>query len=330
MMGEDGTDNLDELEDSWARTQAEMDAVEAGGTGLSYYNDDAVYDYEASNQLTDIDYQGPDESDQYTANNTGADDYNPVGRSRQDDDDQDEYGEEDAYGWDDDDDDDDDDYDDDDDDDADEDNEDDEDDVGGGGKKGTDDDGADDDGTDNDGAADAAQGGKKGKKKGAGEKGQIVDSTQKENDYDGFIKWKPGQEITVELLKQSWEECRKVPKVRGKAERVNAEMLSVLRMEQDGAYIYALSNIARKFIHPSEDFLGTLLALDDRWGQRLFWVTVSTFTSIFITQAHRETTGLAALPTVLRRLIKVPDVYGPLALLYQEAVPIVNKKHRRQ
>ena len=100
-MGANGNDDLQEQEDAWARTSAEQDYVESGGTG--YYDEDRYgYNAQDSSPLTDIDYQPNDESSAFTGNYTGAEDYDPVSRDDDNDDDDDnsfDDDDEDNAGW---------------------------------------------------------------------------------------------------------------------------------------------------------------------------------------------------------------------------------------
>ena len=92
MMGEDSTDDLQEREDALANAMAEYDAVQDGGLGGYYDDDNYGYNYQDSNPLTDIDYQpGNDESSAFTDNYTGAEDYDPVARDNEEESDDEDF-----------------------------------------------------------------------------------------------------------------------------------------------------------------------------------------------------------------------------------------------
>lgn len=304
-MGEEGTDNLQELEDSLA----EEYAAEDGGTGLSYYKEDG-YDYDASSPLTDIDYQGPNESDAYTANGTGAEAYNPVA-NRDDDDDrqagQDDY---DDYGVSS--------YDDDDDDgnsngrrrnDPDEDDDEDEDDENGG---------EDDDegGNEND---EVGQANNPNAPKGG--------ANPKDDKYNGAIKWKPGQPITVKLLDQVWGKCKRIKQVRPMCDALN-EAVGVALNNMGPNLMLRLNNYIEKNTNTESDNIDCLLKLAKSNGRRLTFAALASIEALFDQQWLQPALISSLNEPTVQAVFMIPQVKAVANAILTVAVPLINQMDR--
>jgi|GEM_PF-6847555 len=316
-MGEDSTDDLLERENSLAETMAEQEAVEAGGlgaSGMSYY-DDGGYNYDESSELTDIDYNPYDDSKAFTESGDGTDAY--AKQFGQDDDDEqadvvqddepmgsmmrwgqpaaetytDDYDEEES-----------DDYD------SDEEDEDDE----------NDDDDEDDDEESSDAIGEQQDGTQDGARK----------AKSKKADYDGAIKWKPGDAITIALLGQVWSKCRKIEKVRPYIDQANEAIKGVLN-EMGPNLMLRLNNWIDKLSDSAADTIGSLVDLASKTGRRMTLLSIAAVKGIF-DQQHMETFLLATLPTILQTAISTNPVKAILDLILKISVPIINRAARKK
>ena len=318
-MGEDQTDDLQEQEELEELQEpeelqgledalAEEYASEDGGTGLSFYNEDG-YDYNASSPLTDVDYQsGTDESSAYTSNNIGADDYDPLKSSRN----QDGASAESAE-------------------DADgsslagelsrwkqpaqrlnNDDDDDEDDEA---ENDVDEDEDDDDEDEDD---DDEQG-----------EGVVQSSAKKKNDYDGAIKWKPGQPITVKLLDQVWGKCRNIKKVRPLVDTLNQAVDTALNTTGPNLTL-RLHRYIEKTNDDEMDTVGCLLKLAKQNGKRMTYTAISAVEAIF-DQQWTQTALLASMnEATLQAILMVPQVKAVATTIFTIAVPMINKMDREK
>lgn len=303
-MGEEGTDNLQELEDSLA----EEYAAEDGGTGLSYYNENG-YDYDASSPLTDIDYQGPNESDAYTANNTGAEAYDPV---RRDDDDEDAVR---GGGMDDDD------YDgsypsyhkqrDDNNGDS------------RGRERDADEEYVDEDNKDNDesGDADNANPNRFSARQNATQR-------QQDDGYNGAIKWRPGQPITVELLDQVWGKCKKIKQVRPMCETLNKAVESVVLPPSDVDLTLRAFVLKQKNTNPDMDTIDALLKLTQSFFSKLKCL-VAGVAEGFAIHNWRQLPKIVAFDRMAFQFVLGTAPVGPIAQqIFTVAVPLINQMDR--
>lgn len=311
-MGDQGTDNLQELEDSLAESYA----AEDGGTGLSYYNDSG-YDYDASSSLTDIDYQPSyNESLQFTSNGVGADDYNPVVQNEASNEDvessQNEmssmtgggYGN-DTFE---------DDYDDEEDDDFDGDDE-----------SEDSDDASEDEEYDEDSEYDVES------ETDEQESSHSQKNHAKKNHdkYNGAVKWKPGQPITVELLDQIWGKCRKIDKVRPMTDALNEAVEGALNSSGPNLML-RLNQYISKINDSSIDTVGCLLKLAKENGRRLTLTAVSAVEAIF-DQQWLQTVLIASFnKSTLQSLFAMPPIKGIANKIFTVAVPIINAMERKK
>lgn len=357
-MGEDGTENLSELEDSWARTQAEMDAVEAGGTG--YYND-ALYDP----NLTDLDEnksnQSYDDSADFANFGNEEDDYSMTGSNEEEDggqndgeDDeempqglavQDETFEDD--------------YDDDDDDDGDSDDDDYDEDYAKG------DDVDEEDEGDIGGTVSYPDWGAASKDRSRFMDGTIVHvadgvrgqpttfrayrepsgavnfqqvsadaqptgkaAEKKEDDkYNGAIKWKPGQPITFKLLDQVWGKCRQIQKVRPMVDALNQAVDSVLNTTGPNLML-KLNGYISKTADSDMDTIGCLLKLAKEPGRRTAYTAFSVIEALFDQQWLQPTLIAGMNEATLQSVLTIPQVRTMANIIFTIAVPMINTMER--
>lgn len=313
LMGDQGTDNLQELEDSLAESYA----AEDGGTGLKYYDDDNYYNANSSSDLTDIDFQsGTDDSSQFTSNGVGADDYNPVAQNEVNDEDaqssQNEmsfiagggYGN-DTFE---------DDYDDEEDDDFD----------------------GNDESEDSDDASEDEEYGEDSEYDVESETDEQEFSHSQKNHakknhdkYNGAVKWKPGQPITVELLDQIWGKCRKIDKVRPMTDALNEAVESALNSSGPNLML-RLNQYISKINDSSIDTVGCLLKLAKENGRRLTLTAVSAVEAIF-DQQWLQTVLIASFnKTTLQSLFATSPIKGIANKIFTVAVPIINAMERKK
>ena len=326
MVGEDETEGLQEREDDLANLDAELDAVEQGGTGqVASFDDSYGYNYEDSSELTDVDEQpGYDDSEDFT--DFGDDDaYSVTGDDDEEADNEDFDGDDDDYdgdGGDFDGDDDDDDEDDNSDDDDDE-NEDDEEDAEDEDKK--------KDGEENeDGNSKNEDGGDgKGKKGDNNQNQKGKNKKPKIDPYDGVIKWRPGQPITIQLLDQVWNKgVSKIKKVKSYVDAANNAVSTAINTMGPNLML-KLNKYINEASDSDTDTIGSLLKLVASNGKRLLYTTLATVEALF-DQQWNQVLLLAGLPAAFLYATADPTVKSILTAIFTIAVPIINRNARKE
>ena len=330
MVGEDETEGLQEREDDLANLDAELDAVEQGGTGqVASFDDSYGYNYEDSSELTDVDEQpGYDDSEDFT--DFGDDDaYSVTGDDEEDDDNfdgDDEDFDNDAE-----------DFDGDDDEpesklgsmlryggaDDDEENEDDEEDA-------EDEDKKKDGEEDEDGNSKNEDGGDgKGKKGDNNQNQKGKNKKPKIDPYDGVIKWRPGQPITVKVLEQVWKEIKKIKKAQPYVKTANKMVKTALNVTGDPKILFKFCRWCDETFGEQTDEIGTLLKLATVFSKRLTWGSLSILKTIFFAEPT-EMMFSFGLPSALPIALAKPEVKGVLTTIFTIAVPIINRNARKE
>lgn len=305
MMGEDSTDDLQEREDALANAMAEYDAVQDGGLGGYYDDDNYGYNYQDSNPLTDIDYQPTDESSAFTGNYTGADDYDPVARDSKEDG-SNSYGDtnDSRYGY-----------------------SDDEDFDGDGGNY--DRDAENYDGDENDKSEDDeydAEDEEDEEEYDESNEDTGNNGYRKDDPYEGIITWHPGDEITVELLAFAWVELRQIGKLKPLIEVANESIVTALNTLGPNLILNFNKYLERMNVQ-DEDMIGTLLKLVDKNGRRLGMTSVAVLEALFDAQ-WSQVFLIATLPTAFKSALNFPALKKILQKLFEVGVPLVNQKYR--
>ena len=296
-MGDNSTDDL----------TYEDYAVEdyAGGTDSSaYYNDDAAYNYDESSELTDIDYNPYDQSAQFTNSGTGTEAFDPVARR---DEEENENLNEDVISstptqyW-----------------------------ANPGRQSATENfvddyEDVEDNFDGNDAEPKRAEQSDDNKQVDSQQANTELPATQEaEKEPDGPIKWKPGDEITLEILNQVWKECREIDQVRPMLDSANTAAMEALNTLGPNLMI-RLNNYIDKTVDNKTDTIGCLLTLASKDNKRLVFTALSAVEAIF-DQQWTQTTILATLPTVLKTAISTNPLKGILNGIFTIAVPLINKK----
>lgn len=299
-MGENTTDDLQSREDALA----EMLAAEDGGFG---------YSVNSSNPLTDIDLQPDDSSSQFTDSGTGTQDYTDQFGDNEDDENETEQS-----------------------------------------NKGSKNSGEDDDNYNDDydeETPDNFDGGVEEEKEeatengaedndnneldenGIGEEKKDIDGKkteikgQKKGKFDGPIKWKPGDKITLSLLSQVWNECRGIKKLRSLMDAANKGVEAVINTMGPNLMI-RLNNYISKTTDNDIDTIGSLLELVSKNGKRLTYTALSAIEAL-VDQQWTQTILLASLPSAFNAAILEPRVKAILNAIFTIAVPLINAKSNK-
>ena len=317
MMGDDFTDDLSYedyvAEDYTGGTDSHVLDEEPSG-GLDSYGKESLYSAEDSKELTDIDYNPYDDSKAFTESGDGTDAYLKQLLGQNDNDDEQDGGAQEddrvsAMGgamrmsrpavetytddWD-----------------------DDEEDNFDGDEDDNDED--DDDGKSKD--------SEDGQQSGDTQSGEQTEKTKK-SDYNGVVKWKPGDAITIALLSQVWSKCRQIGKVRPYIDQANEAIKGVLN-ETGPNLMLRLNNWIDKMSDGAADTIGSLVNLVKNNGRRMALLSVAAFKSIF-DQQHMETFLLATLPNILQAAISTNPVKAILNLILKISVPIINRAAKK-
>lgn len=165
------------------------------------------------------------------------------------------------------------------------------------------------------------------------ESGQITETEDdsrgkgKKKEPDGPIKWKKGDEITLELLNQIWKDCKDLEQVRPMAESANKAVVEAINSLGPNLML-KLNNYITKTTDSKQDTIGCLLDLASRTGKRLTYTAMSVVEAIF-DQQWTQTTILATLPSVLKTAIATNPLKGILNAIFSVAVPVINAKARK-
>ena len=347
MVGEDETEGLQEREDDLANLDAELDAVEQGGTGqVASFDDSYGYNYEDSSELTDVDEQpGYDDSEDFT--DFGDDDaYSVTGDDDEDDDNfdgDDEDFDNDAEDFDGDDDepeskfgsmlryggDDDDDENEDDEEDAEDENKkkDGEEDEDGNSKNEDSGDGGNNQDKDND--------SNNGKKKNIKKK---QSRAEKKAEEDALLAkklgvkklWKKGEPITIETLRTYWGIFREhaSSQIRDYMQKADAVVKQALNTLTQGPNLtLRLNEFITKIGDNTAGAIDSLLKLIQSPGLLQVYTTVSFVQFLFSFQAM-ELFLLACLSTMFSVILNWDIVQAILRLIFTKAMDFLKKKFK--
>lgn len=311
MMGEDSTDDLQEREDALANAMAEYDAVQDGGLGGYYDDDNYGYNYQDSNPLTDIDYQPTDESSAFTSNYTGADDYDPVNRDSKEDGNN-SYGDtnDSRYGY-----------------------SDDEDFDGDGGNYDRDAENYDGDDSNRKqySNADTSDGGEDGDESSffGNAKRTLGKVDDINNDfYRGVINWRPGDPITLPLLAKTWDSVARLNELKHYIDIADATVTELLNSTGPNIMI-RLHRWTQKISDPFKTNIGCLLQLISSDSQRTLYTTFSGIEAIFDGQVSQPLL-IVGLKKAFDIILSNSLVAGLMNKIYSVAVPIINRANMSQ
>ena len=154
---------------------------------------------------------------------------------------------------------------------------------------------------------------------------------QAEDDkYNGAIKWRPGQPITVKLLEKVWQKCKKIEKVRPMCEGLNQAVENALcttgaRLTLR-AYMYT-----EKAKDQTLDAVDCMLKLVRSTGLKLRKITASVAEALLFTQDWEQVFAIATFnePT-MNALLALPPVKAVAVPIFTIAVPLINAMERKQ
>lgn len=338
MVGEDETEGLQGREDDLANLDAELDAVEQGGTGqVASFDDSYGYNYEDSSELTDVDEQ-PEYGDSKDFIDIRDDDYSVTGNDDEEDDSENFDG--DGGDFDGDDDDDDDDDEDDDSDDDDEENDDDEEDAEDEDKKKDGEEDEDGNGKDENGENDGNNQDKdndsnNGKKKKIKKK---QSRAEKKAEEDALLAkklgvkklWKKGEPITIETLRTYWGIFREhaSSQIRGYMQKADDVVKQALNTLTQGPNLtLRLNEFITKIGDNTAGAIDSLLKLIQSPGLLKVYMTVSFVQFLFSFQAM-ELFLLACLSTMFSVILNWDIVQAILRLIFTKAMDFLKKKFK--
>ncbi len=148
-----------------------------------------------------------------------------------------------------------------------------------------------------------------------------------QQDYDGAIKWQPGDEITLELLNQIWKECREIDQVRPMMDSANSAVMQAISSLGPNLML-RLNKYVSQMNGGDTDTIGSLLELASKNGKRLTFTALSVVEAIF-DQQWTQTTIIAGLPKMLQAAIKTEPLHGILNKIFTVAVPLINQKLKK-
>ncbi len=156
-----------------------------------------------------------------------------------------------------------------------------------------------------------------------------AEGKSQKKDYDGYIKWKPGQPITLALLNQVWQECRKIDKLKPMTDAANNAVTQALNTTGSNLTL-RLKNYLDKLNDNDTDMIGSLLSMASSDGKR-YTYTAFSVAKAFITQEWTEPLLIATLPSAMQAAITAePTVKSALTAILTVAVPIINLKKRKE
>ena len=141
---------------------------------------------------------------------------------------------------------------------------------------------------------------------------------------DGPIKWKKGDEITLDLLYQVWSECKFIEKIKSLVDAANKAIMEAINTTGPNLAL-RLNDYISKVVDKNKDTIDCLLDLAKKNGKRMVFVATSVVEAFF-TQQWLQTGLLATLPKVLQGAIASNPLKGILNSIFTVAVPIINKK----
>lgn len=162
---------------------------------------------------------------------------------------------------------------------------------------------------------------------GKDEDGENNIEAKKRKDYDGVIKWKPGDKITIELLGQIWDQCRLIDKIRSLIDAANKAVSQALNTLGPNLML-RLNEFVNKMTDATKDTISSLLDLASRTGKRMVYLTASTVEAVF-DQQWTQTAAIATLPTMFKTAIETDPVKSILNRIFKVAVPIINRAARK-
>lgn len=142
------------------------------------------------------------------------------------------------------------------------------------------------------------------------------------------IPWKPGDQITLELLNKVWFEFHKLKniEVQGLIDKANQALETLMQTFSTGSmlvqYVKMYDQLRQWTGRTRSDFIGTVLQMASRTGVRNTLTVVSTVGALFM-QDWEDPLLIATLPKVVERVLVMPVIRNVLNLLFRVAVPIL-------
>lgn len=140
------------------------------------------------------------------------------------------------------------------------------------------------------------------------------------------INWKPGDRITLDLLNQVWFECHKIKKAEPLIDAANDAIKTAIQSISTGSnivlYIKAYDQFRQWAGQPRSDFIGTMLQMASRFGIRTTFATVSTVQAFF-TQTWLDPLVISTLPATVEAALGVFPIKTILDKLFSIVVPIL-------
>ncbi len=155
-----------------------------------------------------------------------------------------------------------------------------------------------------------------------------VSDMYKQKDYHGYVDWEPGDEITLELLNQVWDECHEVAEVQPLISGVNTLVENAINSMATGTnFMIRLCKYVTNLQGRDKDLVGCLLELTAKSGKRLTYLSASV-AEAFADQQWMQVLVLATLPTMMKTMLRMDSIKSTLNHILTLAVPKINRKHR--
>ncbi|MBR4418635.1 MAG: hypothetical protein IKT33_01375 [Clostridia bacterium] len=146
--------------------------------------------------------------------------------------------------------------------------------------------------------------------------------------FDGFIKWRPGNPITLPLLIQVWREA------------VNINAIKPLIKTADTAVEQALNTIGpnlvirlavylKKWGDPEAGYISGVLSIVEKFSHKLLYTSLATVEAIF-DQQWTQVCVIAGLSPALEAALQVTPVKKIMTAIFMVAVPIINLKFMKK
>lgn len=152
-----------------------------------------------------------------------------------------------------------------------------------------------------------------------GAQGQGKDDDQ----WNGAIKWKPGQPITFSLLDQVWHKCKRIDKVRPMCKALNDALEIALKPMPNLSLRFF--NWTERFGDANMDTVDCLLALAKRNGKRTAFFLPATIETALTFNPLPITFFAGFNEATLQAALLLPGVKEIVTPLFTAAVPLINK-----